>query len=114
MIRRIPGAGHTRSHAVVQGGFVFAIATAPVKTDSVYDQTKQALVRLDETLKQAGCTKQNILQITVHIVDATRHADMNRAWEEWVDRANPPVRVFVVSALEGRELVALSAIATTS
>jgi enamine deaminase RidA (YjgF/YER057c/UK114 family) len=36
---------------------------------------------------------------------------MNRAWDEWVDMANPPQRACIGVALEGNDLVEILVIA---
>jgi len=113
MIVRLPGAGHPRSRVVIHAGLVFTVATAPMKTESLYDQTKQALVFLDESLARAGTNKSRIMQATVYITDMSRKAEMNRAWEEWVDFAQPPQRACVGVALEGSDLVEIVVIAAT-
>ena len=35
----------------------------------------------------------------------SQKGEMNRAWDEWVDRANPPQRACIGVALEGQDLV---------
>jgi enamine deaminase RidA (YjgF/YER057c/UK114 family) len=35
----------------------------------------------------------------------SRKGEMNRAWDEWVDRTNPPQRACIGVALEGQDLV---------
>jgi len=111
MITRLPGPGRPRSRAVVHDGLVFTVATAPVKSASLYDQTRQALAFLDESLAQAGSHKSRLLQATVYITDMAQKPQMNRAWEEWVDRENPPQRACIGVALEGGDLVEIVAIA---
>ncbi|MBV9420897.1 MAG: RidA family protein [Alphaproteobacteria bacterium] len=113
MIQRFPGAGRPRSRTVVHNGLVFTVATAPVKSDSLYDQTKQALAFLDESLAQAGSDKSRVLQVTVYITDMDAKPEMNRAWEEWVDFGSPPQRACLGVTLEGKDLVELVAIAAT-
>ena len=114
MITRLPGPGRPRSRTVTHDGLVFTVATAMVKSESLYDQTKQALSMLDESLQQAGTNKARILQATVYITDIAAKAEMNRAWDEWVDFDNPPQRACVGVALEGNDLVEFVVIAATS
>jgi len=111
MIVRLPGRGRPRSRTVIHNGFVFAVATAPLKSDSLYDQTRQSLAFLDESLAQAGSSKSHVLQATVYITDMTQKGEMNRAWDQWVDFDNPPQRACVGVALEGRDLVEIVVIA---
>jgi enamine deaminase RidA (YjgF/YER057c/UK114 family) len=114
MITRLPGPGRPRSRIVIHDGLVFTVATAMVKSESLYDQTKQALSVLDESLAQAGSNKSGILQATVYIADMAQKAEMNRAWEEWVDFDNPPQRACIGAALEGADLVEIVVIAAIS
>ena len=111
MITRFPGPGRPRSRSVVYGGLVYTVATAPVKSPSLYEQTKQALAFLDESLAQAGTSKSRILQVTVYITDMTQKPEMNRAWEEWVDFSEPPQRACIGVTLEGQDLVEIVVIA---
>ena len=111
MITRFPGPGRPRSRSVVHGGLVYTVATAPVKSASLYEQTKQALAFLDESLAQVGTAKSRILQATVYITDMTQKSEMNRAWEEWVDFSEPPQRACIGVTLEGQDLVEIVAIA---
>lgn len=96
---------------MVHGGLVYTVATAPVKSASLYEQTRGALVFLDESLAQAGSDKSRLLQVTVYITDMAQKPQMNRAWEEWVDRNQPPQRACIGVALEGEDLVEIVAIA---
>ena len=105
MIKRIAGASPTRSRAVVHEGRVFTVATAKDKSPSLYAQTRDALAVLDRNLADAGTSKSKVLSATVYITDMSQKAEMNRAWDEWVDRANPPQRACVQVGLEGQDLV---------
>ena len=111
MIQRFPGPGRPRSRTVVHNGLVFTVATAPVKSASLYDQTQQALAFLDESLAQVGSDKAHLLQVTIYITDMARKSEMNRAWEEWVDFDEPPQRACIGAALEGADLVEIVVIA---
>jgi enamine deaminase RidA (YjgF/YER057c/UK114 family) len=105
MIQRFAGAVPTRSRAVVHDGLVFTVATAAVKSPSVYEQTKQTLATIDRNLADAGSSKSRILSATVYITDMAHKPEMDRAWGEWLDPANPPQRACLGVALEGDTLV---------
>jgi enamine deaminase RidA (YjgF/YER057c/UK114 family) len=111
MIKRLGGTTPTRSNVAVHNGIATAVATAPVKSPSLYDQTKQALAVLDDNLAKAGLDKSRILSVTVYITNMDQKPEMNRAWDEWVDRNNAPVRACIGAALEGNDLVELVVIA---
>lgn len=105
MVTRIAGAVPTRSRAVVHDGLVFTVATAPNKVPSLYEQTRETLAAIDSNLADAGTHKSRILSATVYITDMAQKPEMNRAWDEWVDRANPPQRACIGAVLEGETLV---------
>ncbi len=113
-IQRLPGPGRPRSRAVIHDGLVFTVATARAKSNSLYEQTRQALAFLDESLAQAGSDKTHLLQATVYITDMREKPEMNRAWEEWVDFAHPPQRACIGVTLEGQDLVEIVAIAAVA
>jgi enamine deaminase RidA (YjgF/YER057c/UK114 family) len=105
MIQRLAGSAPTRSRAVVHDGLVFTVATADKKTPSLYEQTRSALAAIDKNLAEAGTNKSRILSATVYITKMADKPEMNRAWDEWVDVANPPQRACIGAALEDGTLV---------
>jgi enamine deaminase RidA (YjgF/YER057c/UK114 family) len=111
MIQRFAGKVPTRSRAVVHGGLVYTVATAAKKPPSVYEQTRQALTAIDKNLADAGSSKSRILRATVYISDMANKPEMNRAWDEWVDMANPPQRACIGVALEGDDPIEILVIA---
>ena len=106
MITRFPGLTPTRSRAVVHGGLVFTVAVAPDPvTPSLYEQTAKALARIDESLALCGTDKSKILSAIVYITDMKRKSEMNRAWDEWADPRNPPMRACIGVELEAPHIV---------
>ncbi|SRR5579871_295977 len=106
MIDRFPGLTPTRSRAVVHDDLVLTVAVAPDPvTPSMYEQTKKALARIDESLALCGTDKSKILSAIVYITEMPSKNEMNRAWDEWVDRANPPMRACIGVALEPPHIV---------
>ena len=105
MIKRYPGSVATRSRIVAANGVVYTVATARKKVASLYEQTKDALAAIDANLNEAGSDKSKILTATVYITRMANKAEMNRAWDEWVDKANPPQRACIGAVLEGEDLV---------
>jgi enamine deaminase RidA (YjgF/YER057c/UK114 family) len=106
MINRFPGLTPTRSRAVAHGDLVFTVAVAPDPvTSSMYEQSTKALERIDESLALCGTDKSKILSAIVYITDMARKAEMNRAWDEWVDTANPPMRACIGADLEPPHIV---------
>ena len=106
MIDRFAGLAPTRSRAVVHDNLVFTVAVAPDPiTASMYEQTRKALARIDESLALCGTDKARILSAIVYINGMTLKNEMNRAWDEWVDRANPPMRACIGVELEPPHIV---------
>jgi len=106
MIERFLGLTPTRSRAVVHDGLVFTVAVAPDPvTPSMYEQSKEALARIDESLALCGTDKRKILSAIVYINGIASKGEMNRAWDEWVDKANPPMRACIGVELEPPHIV---------
>ena len=105
MIKRFAGMVPTRSRATAHDGIVYAVATAKNKAAPLYEQTKDALAQIDSTLAEAGSSKSGILRATVYITDMSRKPEMDRAWDEWVDRVNAPQRACIGVTLADRDLV---------
>lgn len=105
MIKRFAGTVPTRSRAVAHNGIVYAVATAKNKSALLYEQTKDALAQIDSALAEAGSHKSRMLRATVYITDMRRKQEMDRAWDEWVDRANPPQRACIGASLADKDLV---------
>jgi enamine deaminase RidA (YjgF/YER057c/UK114 family) len=50
-------------------------------------------------LAEAGTDKSRLLSCQVFLTDMADVAAMNRAWDAWLDRANPPARATVEAKL---------------
>jgi enamine deaminase RidA (YjgF/YER057c/UK114 family) len=106
MIARLAGSTPTRSSAVSHGDLVFTVSVSPDPVSpSMYEQSVAALARLDESLAACGSDKSRILSAIVYITDIKRKAEMNRAWDEWCDRKNPPMRACIGVDLEPPHIV---------
>jgi enamine deaminase RidA (YjgF/YER057c/UK114 family) len=100
VITHLPGEVATRSRTVIHEGLVFTVAVSPDPDTSVYVQAQKALRRIDDSLAKAGTNKSRILSVIVYIADMAQKPELNRAWDEWVDRANPPMRACLGVDLE--------------
>ena len=106
MIHRFAGYTPTRSGAVVYDNLVFTVAVAPDPVGpSMYEQSVKALARLDESLAKCGSDKSKILTAIVYVADIKQKGEMNRAWDEWVDTKNPPMRACLGVDLEPPHIV---------
>ena len=85
---------------------VFTVAVAPDPVSpSMYEQSVKALARIDESLALCGTRQEQILSAIVYIADIERKGEMNRAWDEWVDPENPPMRACIGVDLEPPHIV---------
>ena len=95
----------TRGRSVIHNGVVTTVATSDTKEPSLYAQARDALAVIDRNLIEAGTEKSRILTAMVYITDMRNKPAFNRAWDEWVDRANLPMRACLGVDLEGDDLV---------
>jgi enamine deaminase RidA (YjgF/YER057c/UK114 family) len=111
MITRVPGAVATRSKLVRANGFVFFNVVPSTKEPDTYLQMVDALRIVDERLGECKLDKSKLIGITVFIAGIARKDRMNEAWDEWVDKAAPPIRACIGASLDGGDLVEFSVVA---
>ena len=86
--------------AVVHGDTVYLaghVGSDPAA--GVYEQTRDILAQLDAHLVAAGSDKSKLLMVNVWLPDIATFGEMNRAWDEWVDRDHMPARATVEARL---------------
>jgi enamine deaminase RidA (YjgF/YER057c/UK114 family) len=106
MITRYSGLTPTRSRAVATDSLVFTVAVSPDPCPpGVYEQAVKVLARIDESLALCGTDKSKILCATIYLNDVTKKKEFNRAWDEWVDAKNPPMRACIGVDIEPPHLV---------
>jgi enamine deaminase RidA (YjgF/YER057c/UK114 family) len=108
MITRFPGLTPTRSRATATAtdDLVFTVAVSPDPCPpGVYEQAVKVLARIDESLALCGTDKSKILSAIIYLNDVTQKKELNRAWDEWVDANNPPMRACIGVDIEPPHLV---------
>ena len=96
-IKRISPRGRY-SGAVAYGGMLhLAGQVARDTTADVEGQTADILKQIDALLAEAGTDKSKLLSVHVFLADLADFDAMNRAWDAWADRGNPPARATVQS-----------------
>jgi enamine deaminase RidA (YjgF/YER057c/UK114 family) len=108
----LPGFHLSRSRAIRHERQAYVVGVPTDLGGSMYQQTKQALASVDEALQKIGLSRKNISLVVVYLSDMGQKAEMNRAWEEWASRENPPVRACVGVVLEPGCLVEMVVTAT--
>ena len=92
--------GSRFSQVVIHGGLVYLaghVGTNPAA--SVRDQTREILVAIDRHLAMAGTSKSKLLSVSIWLADISTFAEMNEAWDAWVDPQNLPARATVEARL---------------
>lgn len=60
--------------------------------ETVTEQTEDCLARVDALLKQAGSSREQILQAIIWISDMKYFGEMNAVWDAWVPEGHAPAR----------------------
>ena len=60
--------------------------------DTVAEQTRDCLARIDALLNIAGSKRTQILQVTVWLADMKDFEEMNSVWDAWVPYGYAPAR----------------------
>ena len=60
--------------------------------ETVTQQTRDCLSRIDALLAEAGSDKKHILQAVIWLADMTDFAEMNAVWDAWVPAGHAPAR----------------------
>jgi enamine deaminase RidA (YjgF/YER057c/UK114 family) len=93
--------GKRMSSAVIHNGMVYlaGYVAEAAAGKSVREQTKDILDQIDDTLKQAGTHKTNIVKANIWLTDIGTWAEMNEAWDAWAVAGQTPARATVESKL---------------
>jgi enamine deaminase RidA (YjgF/YER057c/UK114 family) len=60
--------------------------------DTVADQTRDCLARVDALLTRAGSSREQMLQAVIWLADMADFAEMNAVWDAWVPEGHAPAR----------------------
>ena len=85
----------------IHNGVAYFAGQVPETTldKNAYEQTKEVLGLIDKLLAEIGSHKGNILNAQIFLADMQDYAQLNQAWDEWVDSQNPPSRATVEAKL---------------
>ena len=96
--------GPRMSQMVVHGDTIYLAGQVGQGGDSVADQTRTCLEKVDALLARAGSDKTRILQATIWMADMADFAEMNAVWDAWVPAGHAPARATGEAALATPEL----------
>ncbi|NUH66431.1 RidA family protein [Sulfitobacter sp. S0837] len=90
MIERV----HTnqRMSKIVKHGGVVYLCGQVGSGDTVAEQTKDCLGRVDKLLREAGSSRAHMLQVVIWLADMADFDEMNEVWDAWVPEGAAPAR----------------------
>ncbi|BBK31336.1 endoribonuclease L-PSP [Stella humosa] len=94
-IYRLPGGG----------GFLWAVATSPDRSQDIRAQTLGTLGVLDGFLKDAGLDRTRIVKAEIVVTDHDNKPAFDAAWASWMPDGYGPVRSFVQSVMPEGDLI---------
>ena len=80
------------SQAVRHGDSIYLAGQVGNRGDSVADQTRTCLEKVEALLERMGSDKTRILQTTIWLADMADFAEMNEVWDAWVAEGHAPAR----------------------
>ncbi|WP_420413699.1 RidA family protein [Roseibium sp.] len=103
MIERLHSSARM-SKIVKHNGVAYLCGQVGIAGDSVADQTRECLSRVEKLLEEAGSSKSQILQAIVWLADMSDFAEMNEVWDAWVPEGHAPARACGEAKLARPEL----------
>ncbi|BBK37966.1 hypothetical protein STAQ_30440 [Allostella sp. ATCC 35155] len=91
------------------GGFMWAVATSPDRTQDIKAQTLGALGVLDGYLQEAGLDRTRIVKAEIVVTDHDNKPAFDEAWASWMPDGYGPVRSFVESRMPEGDLIEIIA-----
>lgn len=90
MIERIDTG--TRMSKIVKHNGVAYLCGQVGEGETVAEQTRDCLSRVDALLDRAGSSRGQILQAIIWLADMKDFAEMNAVWDVWVPEGEAPAR----------------------
>ena len=82
----------TRMSQIVKHNGTVYLAGQVGEGDSVTDQTRDCLARIDALLEKAGSSREMILQAVIWLRDMADFDEMNAVWDAWIPDGHAPAR----------------------
>ena len=90
MIERI----HTgeRSSKIVKHNGVVYLTGQVSEGETIQEQVRWCLQKVETLLAQAGSSKEQMLRVTIWLADMSDFQGLNEVWNEWVPAGHAPAR----------------------
>ena len=92
------------SKIVTHNGTVYLCGQVGFGAD-VAEQTRNCLSRVDALLREAGSSKEHVLQAVVWLAHMSDFDAMNDVWDAWVPTGHAPARACGEAMLAGSDLL---------
>lgn len=102
-----------RSSKIVKHNGVVYLSGQVGDGESISEQAKDCLGRVDELLKAAGSSREQMLQVTVWLSDMSYFSAFNEIWNNWVPSGFAPARACGEAKL-AREILKVEVIVTAA
>lgn len=83
--------GQRMSQIVTHNNTVY-LAGQVGEGDTVADQTRDCLAKVEALLAEAGSSKEHMLQAIIWLADMADFDEMNAVWDSWVPEGHAPTR----------------------
>lgn len=84
--------GPRMSQIVTHNGTVYLAGQVGTPGDTVAEQTRTCLEKVDALLTEAGSDRTRMLQVVIWLADMKDFAEMNAVWDAWAPQGHAPVR----------------------
>ncbi|MFO6464668.1 RidA family protein [Jannaschia sp. KMU-145] len=88
-----------RMSQIVTHGDTIYLAGQVGEGATVTEQTRDMLAKVDALLKEAGSSREHMLQAIIWLADMADFAEMNAVWDDWVPKGHAPARAAGEAAL---------------
>ena len=111
-IKRFEGTGRMSRVVEYNDTLYLCGQTAKLDGNTIEEQTKGVLKKVEDLLNKYGSSKEHVLSVTIYLRDMSLFQGMNSVWDSWVIDGLEPARATVEAKMAAKEiLVELSVIA---
>ncbi len=102
MIKRIDTG--ERSSKIVKHNGVAYLTGQVAEGETIQEQVRTCLDKIDTLLEQAGSSREKMLRVTIWLADMKDFAGLNEVWNAWVPAGHAPARACGEAKLARPEL----------
>jgi 2-iminobutanoate/2-iminopropanoate deaminase len=118
---KAPGAIGPYSQGIIANGFLFSAGQIPldpvagkIVEGGIVEQTNRVMENLQEVLRAAGASWDDVVKTTVYLHDLAHFPTVNEVYGKWLGNARPARSTVQVAALPRGALVEIDVVAALS